>query len=107
MSEMEPYEVEMDRLLRQSLKTAVPALPLNFERRVIRAAARDSGLVGRYRTILFVSYTIISALTSLVVMHSTGLKWLPICSIVASLTVIAVALAAWKTRRARMEAPAT
>ena len=103
MTEMEPHDEEMDRLLLQSMRAPVPTLPSNFDRRVLRAVNRDSSLVERYRWMLVTVYAVVSALTSLLIMHSAGIRWLPIMVILALLTLISVAMPAWKRKRTGVE----
>ncbi|WP_162601735.1 hypothetical protein [Occallatibacter savannae] len=90
----------MDRLLMDRMRAPVPALSSNFERKIVRAAKRDSDLLGRYRWIVFAAYVVASALTSLAIMHNAGLGWLPIVGILAAATVGSAAFVAWKTGRA-------
>lgn len=99
MTEMEPHDVEMDRLLLRSMRAPVPALPSNFDRRVLRAANRNSDLLERYRWMLFTAYAVVSALTSLLIMHDAGLDWLPIIGILAPVTLTSALFLAWKTKR--------
>ena len=103
MTEMDPHDEEMDRFLLRSMKAPVPALPSNFDKRVLRAVNRNSDLVERYRRILFIAYAVVSALTSLVIMRGAGLDWWAILGIVAPVTLITAALSTWKTKRARVE----
>lgn len=103
MTEMEPHNVEMDRLLVLSMRAPVPALPSNFDRRVLREVNRSSDLVERYRWMLFAAYAVISAVTCLLIMHGAGLSWLPIIGILGPLTLISVAFPAWKAKRARIQ----
>lgn len=103
MTEMEPHDVEMDRLLLQSMKARVPALPSNFDRRILREANRSSDLVERYRWMFFAAYVVVSALTSLVIMRGAGLNWLPIIGILAPLTLISAAFSTWKAKRASVQ----
>jgi hypothetical protein len=93
----------MDRFLLRSMKAPVPALPSNFDKRVLRAVNRNSGLVERYRWILFTAYAIVSALTSLLIMHGAGLDWSPIIGILAPVTLISAIFSAWKAKRASIE----
>jgi len=71
------------------MRAPVPALPSNFDRRVLRAANRNSDFVER----------IVSALTSLLIMHDAGLDWLPIIGILAPVTLTSALFLAWKTKR--------
>ena len=103
MTEMEPHDAEMDRLLLRSLRAPVPSLPSNFDRRFLRSANRDSELIKRYRWMLFAAYAVVSALTSLVIMHGAGLDWLPIIGILAPVTLASAAFSLWKTRRASVQ----
>lgn len=91
----------MDRLLRQSMASPVPSLPANFDRRVVRAANRNSELLGRVRWRLLAGYALVSAATSLVVMHAAGLNWLPIAGIVAPLTLLATVYSARQATQLR------
>lgn len=103
MTEMEPHDAEMNLLLLASMSAPVPALPSNFDRRVLRKANRTSALVERYRWILFALYAVVSALTSLLIMHGAGLGWLPIIGILAPLTLVSAAFSARKAKRARIQ----
>ena len=102
MTEMEPHDEEMDRLLLRSMRAPVPTLPTNFDRRVLRAARHNSDVKERYRWILFAVYAVVSALTSLLIMHSAGLSWLATVGIVVPLALISIAFPAWRVKRARV-----
>jgi hypothetical protein len=102
VTEIKSHDAEMDRLLLQSMGAPVPALPSNFDRRVLREVNRNSDLVERYRWMLLTAYAAVSALTSLVIMRDAGLGWLPIIGILAPVTLISAAFPAWKTKPARI-----
>jgi hypothetical protein len=96
---MEPHDVEMDRLLLRSMRALVPDLPSNFDRRVLRAANRNSDLVERYRWMLFAAYVVVSALKSLLMTHDAGLDWLPIIGILAPVTLASALCFGMETKR--------
>lgn len=75
MSEMEPQEEAIDRLLRRSLAAPVPSLPPNFDRRVMRGLPAKSPMLDRYRRLILICYGLLSAAVSAVVMRGQGLGW--------------------------------
>lgn len=75
MTEMEPRETEIDRLLRHSLAAPIPSLPRDFDQRLMRQVRRSSQPLDRYRRILLTGYGLISVVTSAVVMRGQGLNW--------------------------------
>ena len=95
---MEPEEIEVDALLRRSMTAPAPALAPDFEKRVLRAARRDSELLGRYRWMFLAGYGTVSAVTSLVAMRSAGLSWLPIVEILVPLALVVAGYAARRTQ---------
>lgn len=85
-----PREAGIDRLLGRSLAAQVPALPPDFDQRLMRELSQASSLRGRYRRILLTSYGLISVAVSALVMRGQGLDWGPIAvMIVAPLALIA------------------
>jgi anti-sigma factor RsiW len=100
VTEMESRENEMDRLLRRSLSAPVPALPRDFDQRLMRKVQQSSQPRDRYRRTLLSSYGLISVVVSAVVMRGQGLGWGPTAGmILAPLVLVAAALSAWPETR--------
>jgi hypothetical protein len=97
---MEPHEDEMDILLRRSMAAPIPALPPNFDRRVMRAVHRKHQSLNRYSWMLLTGYGIVSAVTSAVVMRGAGLNWLGIGGTLGPVTLVVAAYLAWQANRA-------
>jgi hypothetical protein len=98
VTEKEPSEAGIDSLLRRSLATPVPALPADFEQRLMREVRRGSQPLDRYRRILFTGYGVTSLAASAVIMRGEGLNW----GAIALTMVIPLALVAARwARRAR------
>jgi hypothetical protein len=98
VNEMEPRETGIDSLLRRSLAAPVPALPPDFERRLMREVRRGSQPLDRYRWILFIGYGVTSAAACAVIMRGEGLNWGAIA--LTMVIPLAVVAARW-ARRAR------
>jgi hypothetical protein len=79
MSEMEPREAEIDRLLRRSMSAPVPRLSpdfqSDFQQVLSRELRRRSQPPNQYGRILLAAYGVISAATSILVMRGQGLGW--------------------------------
>lgn len=75
MSEIEPREAGIDRLLRRSMAAPVPSLPSDFDQRLMREVSRSSQTLDRYRRILLAGYGLTSVLASSVVMRGHGINW--------------------------------
>jgi hypothetical protein len=93
LSDLNRRDGEMDALLRRSMAAPVPALPGDFERRVMRRVVegqQGSRSLDRYRRVLLAGYGLASLLTSALIMHGQGLNWAPVAgSIVVSAAVAA------------------
>jgi hypothetical protein len=83
MSEMEPGEVEIDRLLRRTEAAPVPRLSANFQLDFERELRRRSQPASRYGRILLAGYGVISAATCILVMRGQGLGW----GVIAAMTI--------------------
>ncbi|MGA3190244.1 MAG: hypothetical protein ABSF22_24325 [Bryobacteraceae bacterium] len=97
MSEMDPRQAEMDRLLRRSMSAPVPRLTPGFDERLSRELRRRSEPANQYGRILLAGYALISAATSILVMRGQGLHW----GMIAAMTMGPLALveAARRLRR--------
>jgi hypothetical protein len=100
MSEMEPREEEIDRLLRRSMSAPIPRLSLEFQSEFqsnFQKVRRGSQPIGRYGRILLAGYGVISAATSIFLMRGQGLGW----GVIAAMTIgpLAVMEAGRRLRR--------
>jgi hypothetical protein len=78
MSEMDPREGEMDRLLQRSMAAPVPRLSLGFAERLSRELRRSSQPPSQFGRILLACYGGASAVVSIIVMRGQGLGWVAI-----------------------------
>jgi hypothetical protein len=78
MKEMEPWEEEIDGLLRRSMASAAPELSPNFERNLISQLDQASEQLDKYRRLLITGYVLVSVLACVVIMRGEGLDWLAI-----------------------------
>ena len=102
MTEMEPREAEIDRLLQRSLAAPIPSLPSDFDRRLMRKVRRSSEVLSRYRWILVTGYGLLSAVASGIVMRGQGLTWEAIALLLFTpLALVATVLSAWRALRSR------
>ena len=100
MTEMEPREAAIDRLLRRSMAGHAPNLPPDFDQRLMREVRRSSQPLDRYRRILLTGYGLLSVVVSAVVMRGQGLDWGVIAGmIIAPLALVAAARSAWRANR--------
>ena len=97
MTEMEPREAEIDRLLRHSMAAPVPSLPPDFDQLLTRELRRSSQPLSRYGRILLMGYGVTSVVTSAVVMHGQGLHWGAISGMVLGPLAL-IAAARWAQR---------
>ena len=88
--EMEPWDEEMDGLLRRSMAAEMPELSPNFERNLMISLDRTSKQLGKFRRTLVIGYLLASATTCVVIMHGEGLSW----SAIGALCVAPLALVA-------------
>ena len=92
MTEMEPIETGIDRLLRRSMAAPVPTLPPDFDQRVMRELGQSSKGLDRYGRILLTGYGLTSIVASAVIMRGQGLGWAAIVvMILGPLALVAAA----------------
>lgn len=75
MTEMEPREDGIDRLLRRSMAAPIPGLPPDFDQRLMREVERRSQPLDRYHRMLLAGYGLVSVAVSAVIMRGQGLDW--------------------------------
>jgi hypothetical protein len=75
MSDMDPREAEMDRLLRRSMAAPVPRLSPDFHQGLSRELRRTSQPPNQFGRIFLAGYGGVSAVVSIVVMRGQGLGW--------------------------------
>jgi len=91
MSELNPNEVEIDRLLRTSMEAPIPTLSSNFDQHLMLEVQRTSVSNDRYRLAVLGGYGSISVLACTLIMHDQGLGWPAIAaSILVPLAVVAM-----------------
>lgn len=73
MTEPDPRDIALHRLLRRAYRQPVPTLPPDFDRRVMRALRPPT--LHRYGRLLLTAYGLVSALTCAVLQRSQGLSW--------------------------------
>lgn len=97
MTEIEPRQDAIDRLLRRSLAASIPSLPPDFEQRVLREVRHGSRPLARYRQVLLAGYGLASVVVSAIVMRGQGLGWGPIAGMtMAPLALLAAVRAIWR-----------
>ena len=102
MTEMEPNEAGIDRLLRHAMDAPVPSLSLDFEQRVMRNVAHGSAGLDRYGRMVMAGYGVVSVVVSGVVMRGQGLGWGMIAvTILGPLALVAAA--PWVRRLGQMQ----
>lgn len=100
MTETDPRDAGIDRLLRRTLSVPVPALPSDFEQRVSHKVRRSSQPLSRHHQIFLAGYGLLSAVTSAYIMRDQGLAWGSIAAaVITPLAVIAATRWAWRTDR--------
>lgn len=100
MTEMDAPQVEMDSLLRRTLVMPAPALPKDFDARLMRELRRRSRPMEGPRRFLLAGYGLSSALVCVVVMRGQGLAWGVIAGMVfAPLALSAAVIAAWRAMK--------
>ena len=82
MTEMDPSQSGIDRLMRNSMAATVPALAPDFDQRLMRNLTQNSHALARYRQILLITYGVVSVVVSAAVMRSQGLDWAPIAAMI-------------------------
>jgi hypothetical protein len=97
VTEMEPREAEIDRLLRRSMAAPVPSVAPDFDQRLMREVRRGSQPLDRYRRILLTGYGFTSVVTSAVVMRGQGLGWGAISAMILGPLAL-LAAARWARR---------
>ncbi len=103
MTERDPREAEMDTLLRRSMSAPVPALPPDFNQRVLRRVRRSTKPLNRYSCVLFTGYGLSALVTSAVIMRGGGLGWGPIAEILTPLALFS----AWRVAHTTLHRDAT
>lgn len=78
MSDMDPREASMDRLLRRSLPAPTPRLSQDFHQVLSRRIRRKSRPPQHLAERLLIGYGVVSTLTCVVVMREQGLAWVAI-----------------------------
>ena len=101
MTEMEPREAEIDRLLRRSMAAPIPSLPPDFGQRLMREVRLSSQPLDRYRRILLTGYGVMSVAVSAVAMRGQGLHWGAISVMI--LVPLALVVTARSARRAPVQ----
>ena len=97
MTEMDAPQVEMDNLLRRALAAPAPALPKDFDARLMRELRRRSRPMDRPRQLLLAGYGLSSALVCGVIMRGQGLAWgVAVGMILAPVALAAAVGAAWR-----------
>jgi hypothetical protein len=102
MTEMDAPQVEMDSLLRRTLAAPAPALPKDFDARLMRELRRRSRPMEGPRRFLFAGYGLSSALVCAAIMRGQGLPWGEVIGM--TLAPVALAAAVGATWRAVMTA---
>jgi hypothetical protein len=91
VSDMDPRQEGIDRLLRSSLGGQAPSLSPDFDRRVAQTLKRRSDGLDRRGWMFLAGYGGVSVATSAVVMHGQGLGWEIVAGLIgASLTFMMV-----------------
>jgi hypothetical protein len=91
VTERDPREPGIDRLLRQSLSAPIPTLSPDFDKRLARELTRDSHVLRRYRRLFLCGYGALSAATSAALMRNQGLDWPTVAAaILAPLALLAL-----------------
>ena len=103
MTEMDPRDRGMDRLLRRSLGAPIPSLPAAFDQRIIRELRRRPRGLNRYSTAMLAGYGLVSAVTSATIMRGQGLEWGVIALMI--LAPLAMVAAVPLARRATSRTP--
>ena len=102
MTEMEPYEAGIDRLLRRSMDGPAPTLSSDFEERLMRKVGQESAGLDRYGRMVLTGYGLASIVVSGVVMRAQGLGWGTIAvTILGPLALVAAA--PWVRRLGQMQ----
>jgi hypothetical protein len=100
VTEPDPLEPGIDRLLRQSLSAPIPSLSADFDKRLARELTRDSQFLARYRRLFLCGYGALSAATSAALMRNQGLDWPVIAALIAGpLALLALAPAFRRAHR--------
>ncbi|HVT14473.1 MAG TPA: hypothetical protein VHE55_19585 [Fimbriimonadaceae bacterium] len=75
MNEIDPSQIEIDGLLRESLSTSVPSLSPGFDQRLMAEIDRRAQVMARWRRNVLAGYGIASAAACVVMMRGQGLDW--------------------------------
>ncbi len=103
MSEMDPRDAEMERLLRRSMDAPVPQLSPDFHQALARELRRRSEPFNQVGRILLAAYGGVSGVVSLVVMRGQGLGWGAIAAMILGPLALVVALPwAWRATHSAM-----
>lgn len=101
MTEMDDPQARMDALLRRALATPAPALPKDFDARLMRELRRRARPMEGPRRVLLVGYGLSSALVCALIMRGQGFAWgMVVAMILAPVALSAMVGAAWKAMMA-------
>jgi hypothetical protein len=101
MNETRPPN-SIDDLLRRSLAAPVPALPHDFDERVMRRVRQSSQPLGRRARALLAAYAVLSVVVSALLMRSQGLGWIPIAAMILA-PLVGISVAARIKRKPRRQ----
>ena len=97
MTETDAPQVEMDSLLRRTLAAPAPALPKDFDARLMCELRRRSRPMEGPSRFLLAGYGLTSALVCVAIMRGQGLPWGGVIGmILATVALAAVVGAAWR-----------
>ncbi len=75
MNEMEPWEEDIEILLRHSMSSAAPDLSQDFEIALMTKLDLATKRLDKFRRVMICGYILVSALASVVIMRGEGLHW--------------------------------
>lgn len=94
-------EEGVDRLLRRSMAAPVPALPTDFDRRLMQEVRRRKQPLDRYRRMLLGCYAVVSVVVSAILMRGERLDWgVVLGTLLATIALIAITRPAWRAGHA-------
>ena len=106
-TELDRRQVGMDLLLRRTMAAPIPALPSNFDQRVMRRVRRASG-ANRYHRHLLAIYTLFSVAVCATLMRGQGLSWAATAAmILAPLALVAAVNAGRNATKTTARRPAS
>ena len=72
---MEPWEEEIDNILRRSLAVERPELSPDFERSIVIELDHTSKKLDKFRDVMSIGYLLVSAMACVLIMRGEGLDW--------------------------------